>query len=57
VKRDIALDSTESILIDGLFTVAKKVKDDPMDTDAIVQVIRYLDAIERLRKINPKQHQ
>ncbi|AAK41078.1 Sjogrens syndrome scleroderma autoantigen 1 [Sulfolobus islandicus Y.G.57.14] len=51
VKRNLQLDEIESILIDGLYLSAKKMKEDPLDSERIIQIIRYLDALERLRKI------
>ncbi|AWR97051.1 hypothetical protein DFR86_05390 [Acidianus sulfidivorans JP7] len=55
IKREFTLDSVESILIDGISIVAKKIKEDPMDGDNLMQMIKYLDALERLRRIT-SQH-
>lgn len=57
VKRNLELDEIENILIDGLYVNAKKIKEDPSDSEAILQVIRYLDALERLRRIKPSNSQ
>lgn len=51
VKRNLQLDEIENILIDSLYLSAKKMKDHPLDSERIIQIIRYLDALERLRKI------
>ncbi|MEM0015694.1 MAG: Sjogren's syndrome/scleroderma autoantigen 1 family protein [Saccharolobus sp.] len=51
IKRNLELDEIENILINGLYLNAKKIKEDPSDSDSILQIIRLLDAIERLRKI------
>ncbi|MCI2415014.1 MAG: hypothetical protein MPF33_07220 [Candidatus Aramenus sp.] len=51
VKKDLVLTSTEDELIEGLNQMLKKLKEDPKDSEALLQVIRYLDAIERIRRI------
>ncbi|EHP68663.1 MAG: Sjogren's syndrome/scleroderma autoantigen 1 family protein [Metallosphaera yellowstonensis] len=51
LKRDLLLDSLEETLIESMTSISKRVKEDPMDSDALLQVIRYLDSLERLRKI------
>lgn len=51
VKKDIVLGSTEDELINNLNYLLKKLKDNPEDSDIMMQIIRYLDAIERLRRI------
>jgi UPF0148 protein len=51
VKKDIILSSTEDELINNLNYMLKKLKDNPEDSDIMMQIIRYLDAIERLRRI------
>ncbi|WP_338601467.1 Sjogren's syndrome/scleroderma autoantigen 1 family protein [Sulfolobus tengchongensis] len=57
IKRNLQLDEVENILIDGLYISAKKIKEDPLDSERIIQIIRYLDALERLRKIKSNTSQ
>ncbi|BDC19008.1 Sjogren's syndrome/scleroderma autoantigen 1 family protein [Acidianus sp. HS-5] len=56
VKKDIMLNSVEDFLVEGLYSTAKKIKEDPYDSETLVQVIRYLDAIERIRKLVPQHN-
>ncbi|MBP1357332.1 MAG: hypothetical protein JZD40_02425 [Sulfolobus sp.] len=51
ISLSVSLDLLEETLFKSMGTVADKLKSDPMDSDALLQVIRYLDAIERIRKI------
>ncbi|AOL15743.1 hypothetical protein BFU36_02250 [Sulfolobus sp. A20] len=51
VKKKLELEEIESILISGLYSNAKKVKEDPSDSESLLQIIRYLDALERLKKL------
>ncbi|ARM75693.1 Sjogren's syndrome/scleroderma autoantigen 1 family protein [Acidianus manzaensis] len=55
IKREFSLDSVEGILIDGILVVAKKIKEDPMDSENIMQMIKYLDALERLKRITSQR--
>ncbi|BCS91728.1 hypothetical protein L3N51_00865 [Metallosphaera sp. J1] len=51
LKRGISLDYTEQILVDSMSVVVEKLKNDPMNSEVIVQLIRYLDSLERLKRI------
>lgn len=51
ITYSLSLDNIEEILLKNTSIIAEKLKNDPMDSDALLQVIRYLDAIERIRKI------
>lgn len=55
VKRQVSLEAVEGILIDGILAVAKKIKEDPMDGDSVMQLIRYLDALERLKRVTAQR--
>ncbi|QKQ99598.1 hypothetical protein GWK48_03585 [Metallosphaera tengchongensis] len=50
-QRELLLDSAEKILVESLNGVVEKLKNDPMDSEVIMQVIRYLDSLERLKRI------
>jgi len=51
VSLSLTLDSIEQTLFKNMNIVVDKLKSDPMDSEALLQIIRYLDAIERIRKI------
>ena len=51
ISLSITLDSIEETLFKNMNIVVDKLKSDPMDSEALLQIIRYLDAIERIRKI------
>ena len=51
ITLSISLDMLEDVLFKSMNSVVEKIKTDPMDSDALLQIIRYLDAIERIRKI------
>ncbi|MCY0860255.1 MAG: hypothetical protein OWQ54_07480 [Sulfolobaceae archaeon] len=51
VKREVSLQGVEETLLDGLFAVAKKIKEDPSDEESLKQVIYYLDALDRVEKL------
>ena len=51
VRKNITMDQVEDILINNLYYFSSKVKEDPNDVDSVMQIIRYLDAIERVRKV------
>ena len=51
VSLSLTLDFIEQTLFKNMNVVADKLKSDPMDSEALLQIIRYLDAIERIRKI------
>lgn len=57
IKRQISLEAVEGILIDGILSVAKKIKEDPMDSESVMQLIRYLDALERLKRVTTQRTQ
>ena len=41
----------EQVLVDSMSIIVEKLKSDPMNSEVIVQVIRYLDSLERLKRI------
>ncbi|BFH73523.1 Sjogren's syndrome/scleroderma autoantigen 1 family protein [Sulfurisphaera javensis] len=47
----MSLDTLEETLFKSMTSVVEKLKNEPMDSDALMQIIRYLDAIERIRRI------
>ncbi len=51
LKRGITLDYMEQVLVDSMSIIVEKLKSDPMNSEVIVQVIRYLDSLERLKRI------
>ncbi|AWR99692.1 Sjogren's syndrome/scleroderma autoantigen 1 family protein [Metallosphaera hakonensis] len=51
LKRDIALDYVEQLLVELMNNVVEKLRNDPMNPDVILQVIRYLDSLERLKRV------
>lgn len=51
IKRQVSLETVEGVLVEGILTIAKKIKEDPMDGDSVMQLIRYLDALERLKRV------
>ena len=51
VSLSLTLDFIEQTLFKNMNVVVDKLKSDPMDSEALLQMIRYLDAIERIRKI------
>lgn len=51
ISFSITLDFIEETLFKNMNVIINKLKNDPMDSEAILQIIRYLDAIERVRKI------
>ncbi|AHC51233.1 hypothetical protein SUSAZ_04070 [Sulfolobus acidocaldarius SUSAZ] len=51
IQTNFLMDSLENILVNNVEKVAEKIKQDPMDTESITQIIRYLEAIERIMRI------
>lgn len=47
----ISLDNLEDTLLKMMNSIVEKLKNDPMDSDSLMQIIRYLDAIERIKRI------
>jgi len=51
IKSSYVLDEVEEVLVQGLYALSEKLRKDPTDQDSIRQLVYYLDAIERLKKI------
>ncbi|MEM4139198.1 MAG: hypothetical protein QW250_06650, partial [Sulfolobaceae archaeon] len=51
IKSNYILNEVEEVLIQSLYAVTEKLRKDPSDQDSIRQLVYYLDAIERLKKI------
>jgi UPF0148 protein len=51
IQGQAILERTEEVLMKGIDVMSQRLMKDPSDPDAVVQIIRLLDALERLRKI------
>ncbi|WP_229768204.1 Sjogren's syndrome/scleroderma autoantigen 1 family protein [Sulfodiicoccus acidiphilus] len=51
VKSEVLLSQVEERLIQGLERASGKIREAPEDPDVVNQVIRYLEALERVRRI------
>lgn len=51
IKREVSLQNVEETLLNGLYVIANKIKEDPTDDEALKQVIYYIDAIYRIEKL------
>ncbi len=51
IKKNVTMEQVEGILINNLYYLSNKVKEDPNDQESLMQMIRYLDAIERVRRV------
>ncbi len=51
IKKNVTMDKVEDVLVNNLYYLSSKIKEDPTDQDSLMQVIRYLDAIERIRRV------
>ncbi len=51
ITTSLVLDSLEKVLVKGLENISNKLKENPMDEDSVTQIIRYLEALERVRRI------
>ncbi|AEB94346.1 MAG: Sjogren's syndrome/scleroderma autoantigen 1 family protein [Metallosphaera sp.] len=56
LRREIMLEYTEQVLVDSLNNVIEKLRSDPMNSEVLVQIIRYLDSLERLKRITDHKH-
>lgn len=51
ITSSLVLENLENTLYKGIEILDEKLKKDPLDVDSITQVIRYLEAIERITRI------
>ncbi|PVU71151.1 hypothetical protein DDW09_00135 [Sulfolobus sp. SCGC AB-777_L09] len=51
ITTSLVLDNLEKVLVKGLENISNKLKENPMDEDSVTQIIRYLEALERVRRI------
>ena len=50
VKEEVIFSQVEDKLIQGLSKVSSKLEESPEDPEMLTQIIRYLEAIERLKR-------